>query len=88
MIRPVGEESVLLSLRTEQYLGLDSVGTQMWNALTESPSIQHAFERVLAAFEVGEDELRRDLEEFIAKLVEYQLVELKAGDVSTAGRGS
>src|SRR6266853_5183934 len=82
MIRSVGEESVLLNLRTELYLGLDPVGTRMWEALVESPSIQQAYELILAVFDVGDEELRRDLEEFIGKLLEYQLVEVRPGESS------
>ena len=88
MIRTVGEESVLLNLKTELYLGLNPVGTRMWAALTESPTVQLAFEAILAEFEVGPDELHSDLEEFIGKLLEYQLVEIRAGEVSAAKQSS
>ncbi len=85
MIRTVGEESVILNLKTELYLGLNPVGTQMWAALTESPSIQKAYEQILAAFDVGDEELCRDLEEFVGKLMEYQLIEVKTEENSAAG---
>lgn len=88
MIRTVGEESVILNLKTELYLGLNPVGTQIWAALTESPSIQQAYERILDAFDVGDEELRRDLEEFIGKLLEYQLVEVKSEEISSTGQSS
>jgi len=88
MIRTVGEESVILNLKTELYLGLNPVGTQMWAALTESPSIQEAYEQILAAFDVGDEELRRDLEEFVGKLLEYQLVDVKSEEISATGQSS
>lgn len=88
MIRTVGEESVILNLKTELYLGLDPVGTRMWVALTESPTIQRAFESILAEFDVGADELRADLEEFIGKLLEHQLIEIEAGEISAANQSA
>ena len=88
MVRTVGEESVILNLKTEIYLGLNPVGAQMWAALIESSSIQQAYEQILAAFDVSDEELRRDLEEFVGKLLEYQLVDVKAGEVSAANQSS
>ena len=88
MIRTVGDESVLLNLKTEQYLGLDPVGTRFWGALTESATIQRAYERILAEFDVGTAELQQDLEEFISKLLEHRLVEVQAGSASAASPSS
>jgi len=88
MIRKVGEESVILNLKTELYLGLDAIGTQMWAMLTESASIQEAYQRILAVFDVGDEELRRDLEEFVGQLLEYQLVEIETEETSAPGHSS
>jgi hypothetical protein len=74
MFRVVGEESVLLHLKSETYLGLDPVGTRMWTLLTESESIQRAYEALLGEYEVDGQQLRRDLEDFVGKLVEQDLV--------------
>jgi hypothetical protein len=74
MFRAVGEESVLLHLKSETYLGLDPVGTRMWTALTESDSIQSAYEALLGEYEVDGQQLRSDLEDFVGKLLEHDLV--------------
>jgi hypothetical protein len=74
MFRAVGEESVLLHLKSETYLGLDPVGTRMWTVLTESDSIQSAYEALLGEYEVDGQQLRRDLEDFVGKLLEHDLV--------------
>jgi hypothetical protein len=74
MFRTVGDESVILNLKSETYLGLDPVGTRMWTVLTESESIEHAYEALLGEYEVDGPQLRRDLEEFVGKLVENDLV--------------
>jgi Coenzyme PQQ synthesis protein D (PqqD) len=74
MFRTVGDEAVLLHLKSEIYLGLDPVGTRMWTLLTESESIENAYETLLGEYEVDGRQLRRDLEDFVAQLVEHRLV--------------
>lgn len=78
MARLVGEETVILNLETEQYLGLDSIGTRFWSVLVESPNIEAAFAALLAEFEVEPERLRSDLEEFLARLAENGLIEIVA----------
>jgi hypothetical protein len=77
MYHVVGEESVLLNLKTTVYFGADSVATQMWATLTRSETIEAAFESLLTEYEVTPTELRRDLEEFIQQLLDHQLIEIK-----------
>jgi hypothetical protein len=91
MFRAVGDESVLLNLTTERYLGLDPIGTRMWNLLTEAPSIQSAFDSLLAEYETGPEQLRQDLEEFLGTLRGNGLIEIRASknaDSSAAGFAS
>jgi len=85
MFRTVGDEAVLLHLKSETYLGLDPVGTRMWTLLTASESIQRAYESLLAEYDVNGEQLRRDLEEFVAKLVEHDLVQVNAGEAGRIG---
>lgn len=74
MIRKVGEESVLLDLKSERYLGLDDVSARFWDLLTSGGSIQSAYDTLLAEFEVDPDRLRKDLDEFVQELVQFGLV--------------
>ena len=74
MFRIVGDESVLLHLKSETYLGLDPIGTRMWTVLTGSESIQSAYEILLGEYDVDGQQLRRDLEDFVGKLFEHDLV--------------
>ncbi len=69
-------ESVLLNLDTENYFGLNAVGSRMWALLTTAPSIEHAYTVLLEEYEVEPDELRRDLDALIEQLVEHRLVEV------------
>jgi hypothetical protein len=81
MLRVVGEESVLLNLKTGVYFGADAVATRMWTALTGSETIQVAFDSLIAEYEVDQKQLRHDLEEFLKKLLEYGLIEVRPYNV-------
>src|SRR5881628_2452195 len=70
LVRQLGEESVLLNLESESYFGLDDVGTRMWDALTNTSSLEAAFEKLLAEYEVEPERLRSDLAVFVQRLAE------------------
>lgn len=69
-------ESVLLNLGSEQYFGLDEVGTCMWSILRETESVEAAFQRLLAVYDVEPEQLRSDLDELISQLAEHGLLEI------------
>jgi hypothetical protein len=76
LFREIDGESVILSLKTQAYYGLDSVGTRMWNLLAASASIQAAYEQLLEEYEVAPADLRSDLSELIGSLLEQKLVRI------------
>ena len=75
MVRQVGDEAVLLNLKTEQYLGLDDVSSRIWQVLTAGGTVQAAYDTLLAEFDVDSERLRTDLEEFVEELLQFGLVE-------------
>jgi Coenzyme PQQ synthesis protein D (PqqD) len=79
LVQTFENESVLLNLDSEQYHGLDDVGTSMWLALTQTGTIQAAFERLLTEYQVEPGTLKQDLDDFVKKLRQRGLVELSAG---------
>jgi hypothetical protein len=79
MFRVVGEETVLLNLKTEKYLGLNETGTAIWKALAEARTIQEAYDAVLGEFDVDPQELERDVRELVDALIEQHLIEIAPG---------
>jgi hypothetical protein len=74
IFQTVGDETVLLNMKTTLYLGLNPVGSRMWITLTGAKSIQAAYESLLAEFDVPPEQLRKDLEDFLVRLDEYALI--------------
>ena len=70
LFRLVGDEGVLLNLRTQRYLGLNPIGARVWTILEPGATIQAAYDALLQDYEVDPSKLRLDLDLFIGQLVE------------------
>lgn len=71
-------ESVLLNLESEEYFSQNEVATRMLSVLSASASIDAAYDILLEEYDVEAEELRKDLLNFIDKLVDAGLVEVTA----------
>ena len=83
LVRFLDRETVLLNLETEQYFGLDETGTRMWQLMTDSPSIDAAYQELMAEFDVEPELLRTNLMELLSRLVESGLLRVLPADVGT-----
>lgn len=72
----VDGEMVLLDMNSENYFGLDAVGTDIWQAMQESGNLQDVLETLLAQYEVEEEVLKQDLFTFVGKLEESGLIKI------------
>jgi len=72
----VSGETVLLDLNSENYFGLDEVGTRIWQLLQEYGDLQKVYDTVIKEYDVDEEQLTKDLDELMAKLVEVGLIEI------------
>ncbi len=77
LFRDLGGEAVLLELANGQYFGLDEVGCRMWRHLHQHGEVGTALQALREEYEVPEDQLRRDLLEFVDRLAACNLVELE-----------
>src|SRR3990170_6048442 len=61
VFRELGDEAVLLNLRTGSYFGFDPVGTRIWQLIVEHGSLARVLESMLEEYEVEPGMLERDL---------------------------
>jgi Coenzyme PQQ synthesis protein D (PqqD) len=83
MFRIIGDEAVILNLKSELYLGLNPVGTRFWTVLHEAPSIGAAYESLLSEFEVEPEQLRQDMDKLLRQLLEQKLIEVTPAEEVT-----
>jgi len=79
LFRELDGESVILSLESDAYFGLDDVGTRMWQQLTSQPTIQDAYDALLKEYDVEPDVLRADVAKLVTELVAAGLLALNDG---------
>ena len=73
----VDGEMVLLDMNTENYFGLDEVGSFIWQTIeAEGGALEKVLDVLLEAYDVDEDVLRRDLLNFVERLAESGLVQV------------
>ena len=70
----VDGEMVLLDMNSENYFGLDEIGTAIWQAIQEKETLQEVFELLLEQYDVEPDLLKKDLLAFVNKLVKHRIV--------------
>jgi hypothetical protein len=68
-------EAVILHVDTGTYLGLNSVGFDIWNTINASESVQAAFESLLARYEVDAVQLLNDVETLVQEMLANGLLE-------------
>lgn len=76
LIQDVGGEAVLLDLASEQYFGLDPVGTRIWALLGEDDRLQSVNDRLCAEYEAEPARIAADLIALVEKLAAAGLVKL------------
>ena len=65
LFQEVDGESVLLHIGKGHYFALDTMGHAMWTAVTTSATVQEAFDKLLAEYEVEPERLQADLTHLI-----------------------
>ena len=74
----VDGETVLLDMDSENYFGLDEVGTVIWQSMQENTNLKDVLAVLLEQYDVKEDILEKDLLAFTASLEKSGLVKVEA----------
>jgi hypothetical protein len=73
----VSGETVLLDLESENYFGLDEVGTRIWQLIKETDDLQIIYNTLLDEYEVKEERLQQDLDTLLSEIAGLGLVTLE-----------
>jgi ornithine carbamoyltransferase len=74
MVQDVGGEAVLLDLASEQYFGLDRVGSRVWALLGETDHLGTVLARLCEQFDADPARIQQDLLALTHDLAEAGLV--------------
>lgn len=74
LFQEVGGETVLLDLASEQYFGLDGVGTRIWTLLNEGVGATAVVDTLFEEYEVERATLAADVDELLARLADAGLI--------------
>jgi hypothetical protein len=72
----LGDEIVMVHLRTNQIFVLNRTGARFWELLAEGTSLDDLRARLLAEFDVDEAKLDQELENFVAALSKEKLIDV------------
>ena len=71
----IGDEAVLIDLRTNEIYETNRTGARMWQLLGEGLELHDIQRRLEAEFEIEPEELHRQIDSFLATLLNAKLVE-------------
>jgi len=69
-------EAVLLDLTSEQYFGLNEVGTRIWHLIDTHHDLDSVYRAMAEEYAVEPEQLRRDLDSFVDELSEAGLLQV------------
>lgn len=72
--RTIGDETIVLSLPTSRYFTITGVGTRVFELLAEDTSLDDLIGTVVEEYEVDPATARRDIEAFLDRLRDAQLL--------------
>ena len=74
LFRELSGESVLLDLKSQQYFGLNKVGTRIWQLVAEHGTLSAVIDALVAEYDVEPDRLRQDVLKLSQELIERGMV--------------
>jgi len=75
LTNPVGEETVLLDLKTGDYLGLDTVASSIWGHLQTPQTVSSLLSKLMQEFDVEEAVCHSDTLEFLQRIDSLGLIQ-------------
>lgn len=79
LVHNLDGEAVLLDLASENYFGLNPVGTRIWELLDAGLRLQNVFDVLAQEYDVDPKQLQTDLLALVDELAQAGLVHLDPG---------
>ena len=73
-IEKIGDEIVILNEESGEYFGIDGVGLDIWNLITQKKSLEDITDFISNRYSIDRDRAYRDSIEFIDALLKNGLI--------------
>lgn len=74
VFQEIDGETVLLDLKSEQYFGLDEVGTRIWSLIEGGHSFDHMVEQLVSEYDASREQISTDLDDLLRELSAVGLI--------------
>jgi hypothetical protein len=71
---PLGEEIVMMNMDNGNYIGVNNVGSDIWNMIDGPITVEELSRRVLEVYDISEDQLSSELEAFLQRMLKQQMI--------------
>ena len=72
----IDDEKVMMSLENNEYYGLNSVASRIWELLTEKQSISSIVNQLMEEYDIDRENCEKDVLDFIQELNEKNLIQV------------
>jgi hypothetical protein len=73
----LGDETVMMNLESGDYLGVNSVGTDIWNLLNEPIAVAELIKKILEMYDVSEEKCSAEVNTFLTNALEQGMITVK-----------
>jgi hypothetical protein len=70
----LGEEIVMMNTDNGDYIGVNNVGSDIWNLLNEPMNIEQLVDKVVGIYEVGAEDAKKEVDEFVARMLKQDMI--------------
>jgi hypothetical protein len=70
----LGNETVMMNLDNGDYLGLNSVASDIWKILKEPIALENLYAQIIHMYDVTEDQCKLAVNNFLMKLSEQKML--------------
>lgn len=71
---PIGDEIVMMSMESGNYIGINEVGAVIWNKLEKPATIKEVIEYLLSIYDITEEACTEKTIKHIADMAEQEMV--------------
>lgn len=70
----IGEETVMMDIDTGDYIGINNVGSDIWNRLEQPVSVRDIIGFLTGAYDVSPEQCEKETFEYLQKMQQHEML--------------